>query len=172
MHPLTFMHSFICSDEIDSYLISYTKSCIQKEYQRLLGPTATIPTIPEITYEAYITPPDTYYTDSATLSTGSGEEEALVPIGTTGARVLEILTMIIQRLEAEVKTRDNRNIQILARLVHSIDDEVGFLLYCVGVYMHGYYAHTAAYRLISSLILPCMHYNLLYPMYTHVYTGA
>ena len=137
MHPLTCMHSIICSDEIDSYLISYTKSCIQKEYQRLLGPTATIPTIPETTYEAYITPPDTYYTDSAALSsTGGGEEEALAPIGTTGAKVLEILTMIIQRLEAEVKTRDNRNIQILARLVHSINDEVSLLIcLCVVLYM-------------------------------------
>ena len=136
MHPLTFMHSFICSDEIDSYLISYTKSCIQKEYQRLLGPTATIPTIPETTYEAYITPPDTYYTDSTALSgTGSGDEEGLVPIGTTGAKVLEILTMIIQRLEAEVKTRDNRNIQILARLVHSLNDEVSLLCLCVVLYI-------------------------------------
>lgn len=86
---------FSFSDEIDVNLMNYLDSLIQREVMRVNGPLATI-----------------------------DDDDFKLDIEDGNKITLTTLKMIKRRLQAEIKTKDNKELRLLARLLHEKDLEV------------------------------------------------
>ena len=98
---------------------------MQREYQRALGPTASLPTS--------FSDPTTPRSDSNNNGSEGDDEIDGELLGSTGAQVIQVLRMIYNRLLVETKMKQNNNVRVLAKAMNTNDAQVCNLIY--------YYVH-------------------------------
>ena len=114
-----YIYNLFISNEIDDALLMYTKSLIQKEYQRVLGPTATI-----TDYNTNNDDNDNNEDISNNNQDSNEEKELLTKVSTTGAKVVDVLTQILNRLEAELEMKDKNDLKLISQLLYESTPEV------------------------------------------------
>ena len=102
---------------------------MQREYQRALGPTASLPTS--------FSDPTIPRGDNSNGNNNDNNNEDEIDgelLGSTGAQVIQVLRMIYNRLLVETKMKQNNNVRVLAKAMNTNDPQVCLLL-CTGIYI-------------------------------------
>ena len=125
---------------------------MQREYQRALGPTASLPTS--------FSDPTIPRGDNSNGNNNDNNNEDEIDgelLGSTGAQVIQVLRMIYNRLLVETKMKQNNNVRVLAKAMNTNDVQVCLLLLSLPVYIFYEYNFWKICRIIiiHPLILTC-----------------